>query len=112
MAKEILPSTTKCCCKFQLTRIIVAVYITVEIYLWAFMSIACIFCEFKMIESSSRAFKFRNFTRHSSYYAIAFGSRNDDDVKNVVVDNEVEGEGEDDGNTASENEIGQGIIGM
>lgn len=63
-----------------------------------------------MIENS-RAFKFRNFTRHSTYYAIAFGKSDDGDVENVVVDDDgVEGE-TDDSNIASENEIGQGVIG-
>lgn len=112
MAKEIFPSTSKCCCKFELTRIIVAVYITVEIYFWAFMSLACIYTEFKMFENS-RAFKFQNFTRHSTYYAIVFGSlkapsgsgskSDDNDSENVVND--------DDGFIGNDNEIGQGVIG-
>lgn len=103
MAREIFPSTEKCCCKFELTRIVVAVYITVEIYLWAFMSIACIYSEFKMIENF-RAFRFQNFTRNSTYYAIVFGSLqrsgksgNSDDNNDDIV--------EDD------NGIGQGVIG-
>lgn len=109
MAKEVFPSTTKCCCKFELTRIIVAVYITVEIYFWAFVSLACIYTEFKMLENS-RAFNFQNFTRHSTYYAIVFGSLKapsgndaDDDGENVVND--------DDGFIENDNEIGQGVIG-
>lgn len=103
MAREILPTTAKCCCKFELTRIAVAVYITIEIYLWAIMSVACIFSEFKMIENS-RAFRFRNFTQHSTYYAIVFGSlkaRTDDE--NTFVDDDYDDE--------NGNEIGQGIIG-
>jgi hypothetical protein len=103
MAREIFPTTAKCCCKFELTRIAVAVYVTIEIYLWAIMSIASIFSEFKMIENN-RAFKFRNFTQHSTYYAIVFGSlkaQTDGDDENIV----------DDDDDLDDNEIGQGIIG-
>lgn len=105
MTREIFPSTAKCCYKFPLTRIAVAVYITIEIYLWAIMSVASIFSEFKMIENS-RAFKFRNFTQHSTYYAIVFGSlkaqTGGENDENIVVD---------DDDDLDDNEIGQGIIG-
>lgn len=106
MGREIFPSTTKCCFKFDLTRIAVAVYITIEIYLWAIMSIASIFSEFKMIENS-RAFKFRKFTQNSTYYAIVFGSLKAEissDDENIVDD-------DDDLDDNDRNGIGQGIIG-
>lgn len=69
------------------------------------MSVASIFSEFKMIENS-RAFKFRNFTQHSTYYAIVFGSlkaqTGGENDENIVVD---------DDDDLDDNEIGQGIIG-
>lgn len=104
MAREIFPSTEKCCCKFVLTRLAVAVYITIEIYMWAIMSVASLFIEFKMIENS-RAFKFRNVTQNSAYYAIIFGTlkaQTGGDDENTVVD---------DDDYSDDNEIGQGIIG-
>lgn len=107
MAKEIFPSTSKCCCKFELTRIVVAVYITVEIYFWAFMSLACIYTEFKMFENS-RAFKFQNFTRHSTYYAIVFGSLKAS--SSGKSDENDDGENDEDGFIENDNEIGQGAI--
>lgn len=111
MAKEVFPSTTKCCCKYKLTRIAVAVYITIEIYLWAFISIACIYTEFKMFENF-RAFKFENFTKTSTYYAIVFGSFRARRKGGENVDNNNDDEVEEEEDEENDSGIGQGVIGQ
>lgn len=68
------------------------------------MSIASIFSEIKMLENF-RAFKFRNFTQHSTYYAIVFGA-----LKAQTSDGD-ESILDDDDEDVYDNEIGQGIIG-
>lgn len=71
------------------------------------MSLACIYTEFKMFENS-RAFKFQNFTRHSTYYAIVFGSLKA--PSSGKSDENDDGENDEDGFIENDNEIGQGAI--
>jgi hypothetical protein len=70
---EILPfSLAKCCFRFDLI-IGCAVYVTVEVYLWAILMLTSIYSEFKMAQNNE-ILAFRNFTKSSSYYVTAFGS--------------------------------------
>lgn len=70
---EILPSNVKkCCCRYDLV-IGCAVYVTVEVYLWAILSIVSIYTEFKLIENREIG-AFLNYTKNSAYYVTTFGS--------------------------------------
>lgn len=70
---EILPfSAAKCCFRFDLV-IGCAVYVTVEVYLWAILMLASIYSEVKMAQNNDIA-AFKNFTKSSSYYVTAFGN--------------------------------------
>ncbi|CRK91444.1 CLUMA_CG005113, isoform B [Clunio marinus] len=80
---EILPSKLdKCCFRYDLT-LGCAVYVTVEVYLWAIMSIASIYSEFKMIENNDLE-AFKTFTINSSYYVTIFGNYSDD-ISNGII---------------------------
>lgn len=72
---EILPSNIdKCLQKYDLV-IGTAVYVTFEIYLWAILSLASIYNEFRMIEkfNSANDSAFSDFAVNSSYYVTLFG---------------------------------------
>lgn len=74
---EILPSNIdKCLHKYDLV-IGTAVYVTFEIYLWAILSLASIYNEFRMIEkfNSANDSAFSDFALNSSYYVILFGPK-------------------------------------
>lgn len=80
---EILPSNFgKFCFRYDLV-IGCAIYVTVEIYLWALLSLASNFSEFRMIENRDVG-AFRNFTLSSSYYVTAFGNPSDDIGRSVI----------------------------
>lgn len=80
---EILPSSFgKCCFRYDLV-IGCAIYVTIEIYLWAMLSLASNYSEFRMIENRDVG-AFKNFTLRSSYYVTAFGSPPDDIGRSVI----------------------------
>lgn len=80
---EILPKTFgKCCLRYDL-MIGCAVYVTVEIYLWAMLTLASIYTESKMIENREVG-AFKNFSLNSSYYVTAFGETSDDIGHTVI----------------------------
>lgn len=69
---EILPlKFEKCCFRYSLLYGC-AIYVTVEVYLWAVFSFASVYTEFKMIENRDVG-AFKNFTTNSSYYVTTFG---------------------------------------
>jgi hypothetical protein len=80
---EILPfSLAKCCFRFDLV-IGCAVYVTVEVYLWAILMLTSIYSEFKMAQNND-VVAFKNFTKSSSYYVTAFGSPADGLVRGII----------------------------
>lgn len=80
---EILPSTVKKCC-FRYDLVIgCAVYVTMEVYLWAILSIASIYTEFKLIENRDSG-AFQNFTKNSTYYVTAFGNPSDHITRAII----------------------------
>lgn len=80
---EIFPSNVKKCC-FRYDLVIgCAVYVTVEVYLWAILSLASIYTEFKMIENREDG-AFQKFVENSSYYVTAFGSPSDDMTRAII----------------------------
>lgn len=80
---EILPSSFgKCCFRYDLV-IGCAVYVTVEVYAWAILTLTSIYSQFRMMQNSD-VIAFKNFTLHSSYYVTAFGNPSDDISKAVI----------------------------
>ena len=80
---EILPKNFgKCCLRYDL-MIGCAIYVTVEIYLWAILSIASIYSELKMIENRDVG-AFKNFTSNYWYYITIFGNPSDDIGRAVI----------------------------
>lgn len=74
---EILPRTFgKCCFRYDLL-IGCAIYVTIEVYLWAMLALASTYSEFKMIENRDLD-AFQNFTLNSTYYVTTFGNPSDD----------------------------------
>lgn len=80
---EILPKTFgKCCFRYDL-MIGCAVYVTVEVYMWAMLSIAAIYSEAKMIENRD-VDAFKNFSLNSTYYVTVFGNPSDDIGRTII----------------------------
>lgn len=82
MGEVLLSDVTKCCLRYDLV-IGCAIYVTVEVYLWAIMSLASAYTELKLIENHE-AVAFRNFARNSTYYVTAFGSPSDELGRAVI----------------------------
>lgn len=83
---EILPSNIdKCLQKYDLV-IGTAIYVTVEIYLWAILSLTAIYNEFRMIErfNSANDSAFSEFAVNSSYYVILFGQQRSEGRTGVI----------------------------
>lgn len=83
MGEVLLSDVTKCCLRYDLV-IGCAIYVTVEVYLWAIMSLASAYTELKLIENHEEV-AFKMFARNSTYYVTAFGSPSDDDVGRAVI---------------------------
>lgn len=78
MGRQIFP-TVNCCFRFELI-FGCAIYITVEVYLFAILSISSIYSEFKMITTIGNNSAFRNYSLNSKYYAIIFGKIEETDI--------------------------------
>lgn len=82
MGEVLLSDVTKCCLRYDLV-IGCAIYVTVEVYLWAILSLASAYTELKLIENHE-AVAFRNFAQNSTYYVTAFGSPSDELGRAVI----------------------------
>lgn len=82
MGEVLLSDVAKCCLRYDLV-IGCAIYVTVEVYLWAIMSLASAYTELKLIENHE-AVAFRNFAQNSTYYVTAFGSPSDEVGRAVI----------------------------
>lgn len=82
MGEILLSNFGKCCFRYDLV-IGCAVYVTVEVYMWAILSLTSIYTEFKMIENFD-VDAFTNFTKNSSYYVTAFGNPSDEIGRAVI----------------------------
>lgn len=81
---EILPLNFEDCC-FRYDLVIgCAIYVTVEVYMWAILSLASIYTEFKMIENHDVS-AFKNFSAVSTYYVTVFGNSTNNSIGRAVI---------------------------